>query len=341
MQETSEAQVVATSPPELANRIVRYEDLRPCTTAFIDARTPGSDKKENFTIIGPGVSESPDQHVHIDIPHGFNVGAARQPPGCVNSQHSHDTAEVFIVHSSRWAFYVGEQANEAQIVLDVGDTISIPTQVFRGFENIGNEVGFMFAVLGEDDPGRVTWAPSVFEAAQSHGLVLLENGQLADSSASESIPQGVNPMPVTTREEAEGMRSLTSEDLQACTVRHSEFAGRTLESIGEYPIIGVGVVEAELPDAKLGWQHGFSLRLMRFAPGAATKFEGRAEEQVLLIHSGSLLIEVSGGETKAGPGDVVTLPVQVPRRFHNAGDTPAEVFVVYRGDQVPLVGIEN
>ena len=51
-------------------RIVRYADLVPCFDAFIDTRTPGSDKKENFTIIGPGVSENPNQHVHIAEPHG-------------------------------------------------------------------------------------------------------------------------------------------------------------------------------------------------------------------------------------------------------------------------------
>ena len=60
-------------------RIVRYGELKPCKTAFIDAHTPGSDQKENFTIIGGGVSESADQHVHISIPHGFNIGAAGQP----------------------------------------------------------------------------------------------------------------------------------------------------------------------------------------------------------------------------------------------------------------------
>ena len=53
---------------EMHSRLVRYGELRPCTTAFIDTRTPGSEKKENFTIIGPGVAENPDQHVHISIP---------------------------------------------------------------------------------------------------------------------------------------------------------------------------------------------------------------------------------------------------------------------------------
>ena len=53
------------SSNEMEKRIVRYGELKPCKTAFIDAHTPGSNQKENFTIIGGGVSESPDQHVHI------------------------------------------------------------------------------------------------------------------------------------------------------------------------------------------------------------------------------------------------------------------------------------
>lgn len=57
----------------LQERFVPYAELIPCKNAFIDTRSPGSDKKENFTIIGPGVAENPDQHVHISIPHGFNA----------------------------------------------------------------------------------------------------------------------------------------------------------------------------------------------------------------------------------------------------------------------------
>ena len=98
---------------QMRARLVRYGELVPCRTAFIDTRTPGSESKENFTIIGPGVAENPDQHVHIREPHGFNIGAARQPPGCVNSQHSHETAEVFWIHSGRWRFMTGEHGEDS------------------------------------------------------------------------------------------------------------------------------------------------------------------------------------------------------------------------------------
>ena len=77
-------------------QIVRYAELVPCRTAFIDAHTPGSDQKENFTIIGGGVSESADQHVHIKDTPGFNIGAAGQPPKCRNSlAHAPDRGSVF------------------------------------------------------------------------------------------------------------------------------------------------------------------------------------------------------------------------------------------------------
>lgn len=107
--------------------IVRYGELIPCRTAFIDAHTPGSDKKENFTIIGGGVSEAADQHVHIKQTPGFNIGAAGQPPKCRNSLHTHRTAEVFFVLSGRWRFFWGRWGNIGEVILEAGDIFNIPT----------------------------------------------------------------------------------------------------------------------------------------------------------------------------------------------------------------------
>ena len=159
------------TPQDMEARIVRYGDLKPCKTAFIDAHTPGSDQKENFTIIGGGVSESPDQHVHIKDTPGFNIGAAGQPPKCRNSLHSHRTAEVFFVLKGRWRFFWGRWGNAGEVVLEEGDIINIPTGIFRGFENIGTDYGMIMAILGGDDAGGgVIWAPQVIEDAKDHGL---------------------------------------------------------------------------------------------------------------------------------------------------------------------------
>ena len=185
------------TPAEMEKRIVRYGDLIPCKTAFIDAHTPGSDQKENFTIIGGGVSESADQHVHINDTPGFNIGAAGQPPKCRNSLHSHTTAEVFFVLKGRWRFFWGRWGDAGEVTLEEGDIINIPTDIFRGFENIGTDYGMIMAVLGGDDAGGgVTWAPQVIQDAAEHGLVLGENGKLYDTKQGVTLPQGVHPMPV-------------------------------------------------------------------------------------------------------------------------------------------------
>jgi len=186
----------------IQSRIVRYGELKPCKTAFIDAHTPGSDQKENFTIIGGGVSESPDQHVHITDKIGFNIGAAGQPPNCRNSLHSHTTAEVFFVAKGRWRFFWGLHGTAGEFVAEEGDIFNIPTGIFRGFENIGTDYGMIMSMLGGDDAGGgVTWAPHVIEDAHAHGLMLGENGVLYDSKKGESLPHNVGPMPVLSEDE--------------------------------------------------------------------------------------------------------------------------------------------
>lgn len=330
----------AASPSErlsrlVAERLVRYGDLRPCTTAFIDTRTPGSTEKENFTIIGPGVAESPDQHVHIDIAHGFNIGGARQPPDCVNSQHSHETAEVFIIHSGTWAFLLGPNKEDGKVVLQPGDTISIPIHVFRGFKNVGDDVGFMFAILGGDDPGHVTWAPYVFDEARKHGLILLEDGSLVDTTRGETVPDGKREMKPTTQEDVDDLERLRAEEMGNCVVQRDDLrpaASTELPGIREFPIIGEASRDGDLPAARINWPHGFRLWNVVVDPGATTPDHMRHEEEVILVHKGHLTIHCADGEVELGPGDVFTVPIDTARRFENRSEEIVETYIVRGGD---------
>ena len=323
------------SQSEMESRLVRYADLRPCTTAFIDTRTPGSEQKENFTIIGPGVAENPDQHVHISIPHGFNIGGARQPPRCVNSQHSHETAEVFVIHTGTWRFKTGHDGAGSYVDLGPGDTISIPTHVFRGFENIGDDVGFMFAVLGGDDPGHVTWAPYVFEAAQRYGLVLLESGRLIDTSI-EQVPADARRMPVTTAADLVRFKAVDVDSLTACTLKFDALAPAgglsSIPGFRECPIVGVANPLEQAPAGKMGWSHNFQVRALLVAPGANTPVHTRAEEEVLLVHRGNLTVDWPDGTLELGPGDTLTVPIGIERSYHNRGAQSSVVYVVRGGD---------
>lgn len=322
---------------KLAERLVRYEDLRPCTTAFIDTRTPGSAEKENFTIIGPGVSENPDQHVHISEPHGFNIGGARQPPGCINSQHSHETAEVFVIHSGRWAFYLGPDREDGEVVLNPGDVISIPIHVFRGFKNIGEDLGFMFAVLGGDDPGHVTWAPYVFDMAREYGLILLEDGSLVDTTRGDDLPAGKQAMRPTTAADVAGLRRMTAAELAGCVVTHDELwpageANMSATGLYECPIIGAASTGEGLAAGKMKWPHGFHVRHVALKPGTASVRHSRSEEEVILLHKGCLSVEAADGKAALAPGDTMTIPIGMPRTFSNQGGELVEAYVVRGGD---------
>ncbi len=288
------------TPAEMEPRIVRYGDLRPCKTAFIDAHTPGSDQKENFTIIGGGVSESPDQHVHIAIPHGFNIGAAGQPPKCRNSLHNHRTAEVFFVLSGRWRFFWGQHGDAGEVILEEGDIFNIPTNIFRGFENIGTDYGMIMAILGGDDAGGgVIWAPHVIEDAKAHGLVLGENGKLYDSKKGVDLPEGVKPMPVLTQAELDKVDTPTPMQVVGGYVRRYldmlalTQSGRSCKVIGENGII------RDKP--------GFEVDLITRAC-ATEETHSHDRPSVLMPVKGHWRVDWDGGSATLAPGDTMSVP---------------------------------
>ncbi|SMC94144.1 cupin domain-containing protein [Primorskyibacter flagellatus] len=287
------------TPQDMEARIVRYGELQPCKTAFIDAHTPGSDQKENFTIIGGGVSESADQHVHITEPHGFNIGAAGQPPNCRNSLHNHRTAEVFFVLKGRWRFFWGRWGDAGEVVLEEGDIINIPTNLFRGFENIGTDYGMIMAVLGGDDAGGgVLWAPQVIEDAKAHGLVLGDNGKLYDSKKGQTLPEGVKPMPLLTDAELAEIPEPSAKEVVGGYVRRYW----DLVSIaGKKPakVIGENGVIRDKP--------GFEIDFITRASASEEK-HSHDKPSVLMPVKGHWRIDWDGGHAILAPGDTMSVP---------------------------------
>ena len=313
----------------------------PCTTAFIDARTPGSDEKENFCLIGQGVAENPDQVVHIEIPHGFNIGAARQPRGCKNSHHSHDTEEVFMVHQGSWEFTWGEDGSDGSAVLYEGDTISLPIHLFRGFVNVGDDDGLIFSILGLDDSGtagHVLWAPYVFKEARDYGLVLLDDGRLIDTAAGIEIPDdGVETMP-TTDEQAATMKSLSYADMAKCVatadeLEHLATGGLSeLTGVKEIAVIGVANPNESIGAGKMNWPHNFQMRRIQIDPGTSIPAHTRAEEEVVIVQQGVIEVRIEAEGFVLGRGDLFTAPIGESRSYHNTSNELVDLIVVRRGN---------
>ena len=311
------------TPAEMEARIVRYGALQPCKTAFIDAHTPGSDQKENFTIIGGGVSESPDQHVHIGIPHGFNIGAAGQPPKCRNSLHSHRTAETFWVLSGRWRFFWGRHGTAGEVLLEQGDIINIPTGIFRGVEKVGTDYGMIMAILGGDDAGGgVIWAPQVIEDAQDHGLVLAETGRLYDTKKGESLPDGVKPMPLLTEDELKDFPEMSPMQVVGMGVRrYNDLVALAKDE--PVKVIGALGIIRDRP--------GFDVNLItRSSASDGMKNHDRAS--VLMPIRGHWRLIWEDGEALLDPGDTASVPADVAHKIVPAMSGEASLYHIIATD---------
>ena len=308
---------------EMEKRIVRYGDLKPCKTAFIDAHTPGSNQKENFTIIGGGVSESADQHVHISDTPGFNIGAAGQPPNCRNSLHSHTTAEVFFVLKGRWRFFWGRWGDAGEVTLEEGDIINIPTGIFRGFENIGTDYGMIMAVLGGDDAGGgVVWAPQVIQDAAEHGLVLGKNGKLYDTKKGAMLPDGVEPMPVLDEAALKNMPEPVALDI---IPRH---VARYLDLMG---LAGKSPAKVVGKDAILPDKPGFDIEFITRG-SLGDKPISINYSVVLMPMHGHWKLSWEGGSSTLNPGDTCLLPASFIHTLQPSMTGEASLYRVISND---------
>ncbi len=345
----SQPEPSAWTPNAMRERLVRYADLQACRTAFIDTRTPGSTEKENFTIIGPGVSESPDQHVHIREKHGFNIGGARQPFGCVNSQHSHDTAEVFVVHTGHWRLHFGPNKEDGSLDIGPGDVASVPIHMFRGFSKLDEGKGFLWMPLGQDDPGKVTWAPAVFQAAEDHGLKLAKGGKLIDTTNGSYELKNVELETPPTDEALQELTTPSLDRLEQCVVRGSEMTANPRSALAGEGVIEAGVIVPQpTPDGfpagpiEGWWRHDFNLRRLTLETGAYVPMHARKEVEVLFVQSGTVEIGWRDRDQEEsllmGAGDTLSMPVGVQHSFRNTASAPVVLFVV-RGTEDPQMPV--
>ncbi len=311
------------TPQDMEARIVRYGDLIPCRTAFIDAHTPGSDQKENFTIIGGGVSESPDQHVHLNETPGFNIGAAGQPPRVRNSLHTHTTAEVFFILKGRWRFFWGRYGTAGEVVLEEGDIINIPTSMFRGFENIGADYGMIMAVLGGDDAGGgVLWAPQVIEEASAHGLILGDNGALYDSKQGQQLPAGVAPMPLMTESEIAQLNEPSVTEVVG------QYVGRYQDMMAFSTNAPCDVIGAQ---ALIKDRPGFEVDFISRNSLDGAKYSV-PQHEILMVMRGHWRISWEGGSAVLNPGDTCAVPPNLSHAIEPSMSGEASLYRVRNTD---------
>lgn len=337
-----------SSPTSLAaSRLIRRDDLVACSEAFIDCRLPGSTPKLNFSIIGSGVTQAKDQVVNLAEEHGFAIGAAAMPNGVTNNLHMHYTAEVFIIFRGEWLFRWGADGKAGEFVGRAGDVLSIPTWIFRGFTNIGEDDGWFFTALGRDDTGGVIWHPRILRDAAQQGMYLRKDNMLIDVENGADIPDEDDLITPLTEEFMDSLESPTVEQMRArvTTAGERDWSEQALlQSVlpghraALAPVIGWGMSQDRKARPRVLDPHGFSIEWLRIDGGNSVGPFRIEPKQVLIVEQGSLEIELEDGScVTAGPWDVFSAPGGVWRTYRALGDMPAVAIVTTAGDGRALI----
>ncbi len=290
------------------NRLAKFEDLVPSTLPFVEGKLEGHKERKNYSIVGPGVSEDSKQFVKIAMPHSFNLGAVSALPKNGSGLHSHTTAEVFIIYSGKWRFYWGAEGKD-ETILSAGDIISMPTNMFRGFENAGNKEGLIFVVLGGDDPGIITWVPSVLEKAKQTGMALLNDNSLIDLSKNE-IPKNKSLLEPISSEEIKKFDNYKLNELEKYICKFSDkisHENKINENFNLIQILG-DTFQGKKFNPIINQNTGFNLSTLKAKKGKLENLKF-LKPTIMFSQKGSWQIKIDDFLMKLNPRDTISIPI--------------------------------
>lgn len=336
------------SPEVAATRVVRRASMVPERVAFIDCKMPGSHLKENYSLIGPGVTQSKDQKVALSEPHGFSLGVAAMPAGITNNLHIHYTAEVFMIYKGTWLFRWGANGDEGEVIGEAGDIVSIPTWIFRGFTNVGDEEGWIFTALGADETGGIIWHPKILANAAEHGLYLTRDNMMVDTAEGHAKPADEELMEPMTEAQIASLRKYSVDDMLKQMVRAGsrDWSGRALLDSalpghgGELaPVLGNGMSEDRDHAPGIMNPHGMSLEWGRIPEGGSIGPFSLAEKQAMIVFGGSVDVCQNPGQDPerdewqtVGAQDLYSFPENTWRSLRATPGHTAEFILMTAGD---------
>ena len=292
----------------MTERIARFNELTPSTLPFVEGRMEGHKKRKNYSIVGPGVAEDNQQSVKISEPHGYNLGAVSANPKNGSGLHSHTTAEVFLIYSGQWRFYWGANGKN-EIILSEGDIISMPTNMFRGFENASDKEGLIFVVLGNDDPGIITWVPDVLIKAKETGLALLDDNSLIDLKKSK-VPSNRKLIEPITDEILQKFDNYEINEIEKFIFRFKNQTNYEINLNNEIKIIQIigSNFSNKIYSALINHDTGFNLSILKGKQGLIEDliFD---KPTILFSQKGSWKVEIEKDEFYINSKDTFSLPL--------------------------------
>ena len=245
--------------------------------------------------------------------------------------HSHTTAEVFIIHSGAWRFYWGVDGTEGEVILNKGDIASFPTNMFRGFQNVSDEEALMFVVLGENDPGVITWTPKLLKDAKESGMVLMNDNSLIDTEKQKITDETKIIQPLEDNE-LESFDHYSSEDIEKFVIRFNDKdkyfvdddhyqSNKIINYIDQFQIHDKSFTP-NIPHAT-----GFSLSLLN---GKSAHIHEYKLEKSEVYHclSGEWEIDCDGDKVVIKEKDTFSVPKNSLRSIRQISDHDGNLFII-------------
>ena len=289
-------------------KLAKFSDLVPSKLPFVEGKLEGHKNRKNYSIVGPGVAEDISQSVKIFTPHSFNLGAVSAMPRNGSGLHSHTTAEVFIIFSGKWRFYWGNEG-KYETILSTGDIISMPTNMFRGFENAGDKEGTMFVVLGGDDPGIITWLPSVLEIAKTTGMALLNDNTLIDLSKN-NIPKDKTLLSPISSEEIKKFDNYNLSEIEKFICKFSKRTNHEVKLNENFKITQIigNHFQNKTFSPIINQNTGFNLSILKSKKGKINNLKF-SKPTVMFSQIGSWHIQIEDFEVNLNSKDTISIPI--------------------------------
>jgi len=289
-------------------KLAKFSDLVPSKLPFVEGKLEGHRDRKNYSIVGPGVAEDTSQSIKISTPHSFNLGAVSAMPRNGSGLHSHTTAEVFIIFSGKWRFYWGNEGKD-ETILSAGDIISMPTNMFRGFENAGDQEGTMFVVLGGDDPGIITWLPSVLEKAKTTGMALLNDNTLIDLSKN-NIPKDKTLLSPISSEEIKKFDNYNLSEIEKFICKFSKGTNHEVKLNENFKITQIigNHFQNKTFSPIINQNTGFNLSILKSKKGKINNLKF-SKPTVMFSQIGSWQIQIDDFEVNLNSKDTISIPI--------------------------------
>lgn len=166
---------VDLGPVDMSNRVARFDKLKAYKNLIMDdigvpaEAIEALSAKNVYPVMSPEGFKGRNAIAPVKGKAGLTLSLVECPPGNMPGLHIHSEAvENFFCMAGRFRISWGPDGEES---VEIGkyDFISIPAGVFRNFENLSDEMGYMLAIIQTPVEGgdQVVYHPHVREDLES------------------------------------------------------------------------------------------------------------------------------------------------------------------------------